>query len=341
MDSMIRKLMAAIAAMLFVAGILAGCAGGIGGGQYKVAMVTDVGGLGDESFNDSAHRGLKDLESKDKMRISVVESKKQEDYEPNLGLLADQKFDVVWAIGFLMTDATNKVAGQKSNVKFGIIDSVVEKPNVASVVFKEEEGSFLMGILAAKATKTNKVGFIGGMDVPIIHKFEAGFRAGVKAVNPNVQVIVVYTGNFHDVASGKEAAITIYGQGADIIFSAAGACGIGAIEAAKEKNLMAIGVDSDQNKLAPNHVISSMMKRVDVAIYEVSKLAKAGNFPGGKVTVLGLKENGVGWSDTTLWAKMPGDTKALAEKWRKAIIDGKANVPSDRQQFNAWQVPQI
>lgn len=335
-----RKWMVMAVAMLVVASILAGC-GGAGGSGYKVAMVTDIGGLGDESFNDAAHAGLKQFEKKEGGKISVVQSKKQEDYEPNLTQLADQKMDVTWAIGFLMGEATQKVAAKKKENKFGIIDMVVELPNVASVVFKEEEGSFLMGVLAAKTTKTKKVGFIGGMDVPIIHKFEAGFKAGVKAIDPSIQVITVYTGKFDDPAKGKADALTIYGQGADVIFSAAGACGIGAIEAAKEKNLFAIGVDSDQNKLAKDHVISSMMKRVDVAIYEISKQAKDGKFPGGKVSVLGLKENGVGWSDTTLWNKMAPDAKATAEKWKKAIVEGKVQVPADRKAFDAWKVPSI
>lgn len=338
-----RNWLATALALLFAASVLAGCGMGASGsgGQFRVAMVTDTGGLGDESFNDSAHRGIKEMEAKQNARIAVVESKKQEDYEPNLGQLADQKFDLVWAIGFLMAEATDKTAERKTDVKFGIIDMVVEKPNVASVVFKEEEGSFLMGVLAAKATKSKKVGFIGGMDVPLIHKFEAGFKAGVKAIDPSIQVITVYTGSFEDVAKGKESAITIYGQGADVIFSAAGACGIGAIEAAQEKNLYAIGVDSDQNHLAPNHVISSMMKRVDVAVYEVSKATKEGNYPGGKVTVLGLKENGVGWSDTTIWNVMAGDAKETAEKWKKSIVDGKVQIPTDRQALDSWQVPKL
>lgn len=304
-------------------------------------MVTDVGGLGDKSFNDSANAGLKKAEAELKAKTAVVESKRQEDYEPNLTTLKDQGFDLVWAIGFLMTDATAKVAAKFPNQKFAIIDSVVEKANnVASVVFKEEEGSFLVGVIAAKASKSNKIGFIGGMDVPIIRKFEAGFRAGVKSVNPNAEVKDIYTGAFDSPAKGKEAALTLYGQGVDVIYSAAGACGIGAIEAAKEKNLYAIGVDSDQNSLAPQHVISSMMKRVDVAVFSVSKAAAENKFAGGGVTVLGLKEGGVGPSATTLWDKAPG-AKELVDKWTKAIVEGKAVIPTDMKAYEAWKVPQI
>jgi len=309
--------------------------------QFKVGMVTDVGGLGDKSFNDSANAGLKRAESELKAKVAVVESKRQEDYEPNLTTLKDQGYDLVWAIGFLMTDSVAKVAAKFPNQKFAIIDSVVDKaPNVANVTFKEEEGSFLVGVIAAKATKVKKVGFVGGMDVALIRKFEAGFRAGVKAVDPTIVVSANYTGAFDSPQKGKESALTLFGQGADVIYAAAGACGTGVIEAAKDKGLYAIGVDSDQNSLAPQNVISSMMKRVDNAVFMVSQQAANGKFAGGSVTVLGLKENGVGPSPTTLWDKAPG-AKELVDKWTAAIVGGKATIPTDIKGFEAWTVPSI
>ncbi|MFZ5815539.1 MAG: BMP family lipoprotein [Bacillota bacterium] len=308
---------------------------------FTVGMATDMGGLNDDSFNAAAYRGLKRAESELKVKINVIESKRQEEYEVNFGTLMDQGSDLIWGIGFLMQEAIAKVAEQNPKQKYAIIDAVAEKPNVASVLFKEEEGSFLMGIMAAKTTKTNKVAFIGGMNIPVIHHFEAGYKAGVKAVNPNIEVITIYSDSFVDPAKGKSDALAAIGRGADVLFHAAGGTGQGVIEAAKEKNLFAIGVDSDQNHLAPDHVISSMMKRVDVAVFDVSKMAMEGKFPGGQTITLGLKENGVGYSDKTLWNKMPADTKALVDKWADAIKSGKVKVPNDMKQFETWTVPTL
>lgn len=308
---------------------------------FRVGMATDLGGLNDDSFNAAAWRGLQKVQSDLKGEVKAIESKRQEDYETNFQALIDLKYDVIWGIGFLMTDAVDKSSKKLPNQKFALIDGVVNNPNVASVVFKEEEGSFLVGMLAAKTTKTKKVGFVGGMDVDVIHHFEAGFKAGVMAADPSVEVISVYSGSFVDPAKGKEVALSMISQGADVIFHASGATGQGVIEAVKEKDKLAIGVDSDQKKLAPNHVLSSMMKRVDVAVFEVSKMAKEGTFPGGKVTVMGLKENGVGYSDTTMWEKAPAGTKDLVDKWAKAIKDGKVNVPNNRDKLKGWKVPSL
>lgn len=342
---MSRKFMAVVAALLTVV-LLVGCGGGASK-QFSVGMVTDVGGLGDQSFNDAAHRGLKQAEADLKAKIAVVESNKLDDYESNLKTLYDQKMSVIWSIGFLLTDATKAAATTYPDGQFAIIDSVVADDagtplkNVASVVFKEHEGSFLVGMLAAKATKTGKIGFVGGMDIPLIRKFEAGFRAGVKAVDPNLTVTDVYTGVFDDVNKGKEAAIALYSQNVDVIYAAAGACGIGVIEAAKEQGKLAIGVDSDQNHLAPDNVLSSMMKRVDVAVFSISKQASEGKFPGGTITALGLKEDGVGYSDTTLWNKLPDGTKDLVDKWRQGIVDGTVVVPETIDDAKAWAPPAI
>lgn len=303
--------------------------------KYKIAMVTDIGGLGDQSFNDAAYRGLQRAGKELGMEIKVVESKKMDDYETNLSNLADQKYDEIWAIGFLMADALKNVSQRYPNVKFGIIDSVVDNPNVMSVVFKEEEGSFLQGVLAGKMTKTNVVGFVGGMEFPLIIKFEAGFRAGVKAVNPKARVLVGYTGKFDDPGKGKELAMTQFSSGADIVYHAAGACGIGVIEAAKEKKLFAIGVDSDQSHLAPGAVISSMLKRVDNGVFMGAKALADGKWKAG-VTVLGLKEQGVG-SGLSIerfpdkGVKIPSAVLKLHNDFEKRIVSGKLVVPDTRE----------
>lgn len=306
-----------------------------------VGMVTDMGGLNDDSFNAAAFRGLTKLETQDKFKKNVVESKRQEDYETNLQTMVDQKNDLIWGIGALMGDAVTKIADKNKNQHFAIIDGVVEKPNVASVVFKEEEGSFLMGIMAAKTTKSKKVGFVGGMDIDVIHHFDAGFKAGVKAIDPTVEVVTVYSGSFTDPSKGKSDTLTMIGKGVDVVFHASGGTGQGVIEAAKEKNIFAIGVDSDQNHLAKDTVISSMMKMVDVAVYDVSKQAAEGTFPGGKVITLGIKENGIGYSSTTLWNKMPEGTKALVDKWSDAIKAGKVTPPRNAEQLKDWKVPTL
>lgn len=352
---MSRNLTIKAASLVMALGILAGCGGAKAPEQapakapenkpaavsFKAGMVSDVGGLNDHSFNEAAYGGLTKLKADGLAgEVKGVESKRQEDYEPNMQNLVDAKFDIVWGIGFLMGDATAAQAKKNPNQKFGLIDSVVEAPNVASITFKEEEGSFLMGVIAAKTTKSKKVGFVGGMDIPVIHHFEAGFKAGVLSIDPTVQVQTVYTGKFDDPAAGKNTALAMINSGADVIFHAAGGTGDGAIEAAKEKKVYAIGVDKDQNSLGKDTVISSMMKRVDEATYMVSKQVKDGQFKAG-VTALGLKENGVGTAPSTRWDLMPADTKALVEKWAEAIKSGKVVVPNDMEKFKTFKAPQL
>jgi basic membrane protein A len=316
---------------------------------FKAGMVSDTGGLKDHSFNESAFNGLQKLKTElgDGAEIKGVESHRQEEYEPNMQTLIDAKFDIVWGIGFLMGDATGAQSQKNPKQKFGLIDSTpsvggkaIDAPNVSSVLFKEEEGSFLMGVIAAKTTKTKKVGFVGGIDIPVIHHFEAGFKAGVLSVDPTVVVKTVYTGSFVDPALGKNTALAMINDGADVIFHAAGGTGDGVIEAAASKKVFAIGVDKDQNGLAPEYVISSMMKRVDQATYMVSKSVKEGNFKAG-VVALGLKEDAVGYAPTTKWEKMPADTKALVDKYAAAIKAGTFVVPNEPALLKDFKAPKL
>lgn len=295
--------------------------------DFKVGMVTDVGGLGDQSFNDAAYKGLKQAEEELGAKITVVESQTMTDYVPNLSSLAEQGYDMVWAIGFLMADALDEVAEMYPDVTFGLIDSVVDHPNVVSVTFKEEEGSYLVGVIAGLMTKADKVGFIGGMELPLIKKFQAGFETGVKAVNPNTRIFVGYTGAFDDPQTGKELALTQFGQGADIIYHASGACGIGVIKAAEEKDLYAIGVDSPQFGLAPDNVLTSMIKRVDVAVFNEVKALNDGNFSPGH-RVYGLAEDGVGYSEHAK-VMVPEYVLEIAEKYKNQIIKGHLEVPAE------------
>jgi basic membrane protein A len=270
-----------------------------------VGLTTSIAGLGDQGFNDLAAAGVKRSEDELGVNGQVVESKAETDYVPNLQGFADEDADLVYAVGFLMQDALKEVATAKNDVNFAIIDAVVDLPNVASVTFREEQGSFLAGAFAAAMTKaakgapfgklkgTMKLGFIGGGDIPLIHKFEEGFVQGAKAVDPTVEVLIAYAGSFTDPAKGKELALSQYNSGADIVYQAAGPTGTGVIEGAKQLDRYVIGVDDDQNRIAPDHVITSMLKKVDVAVYETIKTVVDGTFQGGQ-KVFGIDNGGVG-----------------------------------------------
>src|SRR6056297_282179 len=296
--------------------------------DFKAAMVTDVGGLGDQSFNDSAYRGLKQAEEELGIKITVIESNTMTDYVPNLSSLAEQGYDMVWAVGFLMTDALEEVSQMYPDTKFGLIDSVVEQPNVVSVTFAEHEGSFLAGVATAMKSETGTVGFIGGMETTLIKKFEAGFRAGVKAVEPDMKILIGYTGVFDDPGAGKELALTQFNQGADVIYHASGACGIGVIKAAEEKDLYDIGVDSPQNHLAPDNVLTSMIKRIDVAVFEEVNALYNDNFSTG-VRTYNLKSDGVGLYMPQAEKMLSQETLDKVDMYKNQIINGEISVPDN------------
>jgi basic membrane protein A len=245
--------------------------------QIRIGMVTDVGGVNDQSFNQSAWEGLQKAKKELGIKASYQESKQDADYASNLDTLLDANNDLIWGIGFKMADSILKAAKQNPKQKYAIIDfSFGDKtpPNVIGVMFKAEEGAFVAGYIAAKSSKTNSIGFIGGMSVPIIHAFQYGYKAGAKFANPKITIIEQYSESFTDAAKGKAIANSMIGKKADVIFHAAGAVGDGVIEAVKEKNVMAVGVDRDQNYLAPKNVITSSMKRVDNAIFKVVESLK-------------------------------------------------------------------
>jgi basic membrane protein A len=316
--------------------IATGCshASGTADGKIRIGMVTDVGGLGDRSFNDSAYTGLKAAKDLLGADIQVLQSRSAADYQPNLTVLANKGYDEIFAIGFLMAKDTNEVAGRFPQRHFAIIDAVVDAPNVASVTFKEEEGSFLAGAAAAMVTKTHSVAFLGGIDIPLLRKFEAGFTAGARQIDPNIKVAVKYTGNFDDVAAGKELSGVLFSQGADIIFVAAGKAGLGAIDQVKTRpDSFIIGVDSDQDALAPGKVLTSMVKRVDVAVLRTAREAAAKNPPNGHL-VLGLKDDAVGLTafQFTKSVMTPPRIAKIAQL-KAAIISGKIVAPATREEL--------
>jgi basic membrane protein A len=338
------KLLNVLVVLTLVSLVIAACGGGAAGGgdddTFKAAIVLDTAGLGDQSFNDSANRGLEQAKAELGIETQVYETSQPSDYEPSLAQAPSQGSDITFAIGFLQTDALSNVAPQNPTGKYAIVDSVVEADNVASLLFKEEEGSFLVGAIAGLMTKSNKVGFIGGLEVPLIKKFEAGFRAGVMTVNPDAQVLVTYAGDFGDPGKGKEIALSQYADGADIIYHASGGTGLGLFQAAQEKGAgyWAIGVDSDQYNLAPENTLTSMMKQVDIAVFETIKAAKDGTFKGGTV-VFGLKEGGVGLSPTTN-KNTPQEVIDRANELGKMIIDGEIVVPATEEQLADFTPPQ-
>lgn len=312
--------------------------------KYKVGVVYDVGGRGDLSFNDMAAAGL---DRGAKVFAGKVETR---DLEPTAGgenreellrLLAGEKFDLIFGVGFLFTDSVTRVAKDFRSVKFAIIDGFIpDQPNVVSLLFKEHEGSFLVGAAAALKSKTGKVGFVGGMKIPLIEKFEAGFIAGAKYVKPKIEVFSEYAGTtgeaFRDPVKGKELALAEYDRGADIIYHASGGTGIGVFEAAVVKKRMAIGVDADQSLTVKtdqrSRILTSMVKRVDVAVYETIKAALNGKYKAG-VQSFGLKENGVGYAVNQYNKAMIADIVPRLEALKKAIIAGKIVVPDDKKKL--------
>ncbi|MEK4361326.1 BMP family ABC transporter substrate-binding protein [Paenibacillus sp. FSL M8-0212] len=344
-----KMLSLSLVMLLAVSVMLAGCgskpkeetnAGGDTGGtsteaksDLKIGMVTDVGGVNDKSFNQSAWEALQATETETGTAVKYLQSKSDEEYIPNLNEFVKGGYDLTWGIGFQLADAIKTVAEQNPDAKLAIIDSVVDAPNVKSVTFAEEEGSYLVGVVAGLTTKSNKIGFVGGMESPLIKKFEVGFREGVKAVNPDAQFISNYTGAFDKPDLGKAAAATLYNEGVDIIFHASGATGNGVFNEASARkkqgqDVWVIGVDKDQSlEFGDEITLTSMIKKVDEAVKRVNKEVVDGTFAGGSEN-LTLKENGVGIADTST-ANVSAETLAKVEEYKEKIISGEIKVPTE------------
>jgi basic membrane protein A len=321
--------------------------GGAGDSDVRAAMVTDVGGLGDNSFNDSANAGLEMAVSDLGAEKNVLESGAPTDYVNNLTQLAQNGFSPIFAVGFLMTDALTEIAPQYPDQSFAIVDSVVEQPNVASLTFREEQGSYLAGVVAGLMTQedteyTNPddqiVGFLGGQESPLIQKFEAGYVAGVESVCPDCEILSEYAGTtpdaFNDPAAGQEISLRMNDDGADIVYHASGGTGAGMFDAATERQFFGIGVDSDQAALFPDApVLTSMLKRVDNAVFQTVEAFANGEFPGGEVQTFGLEEEGVGLAEFGEFdGDVPQEVKDAVEQARTDIIDGTVEVPTEMTQ---------
>ena len=303
---------------------------------YKVGLVFDVGGRGDKSFNDAAYRGLERAKKELKVATDYIEPSDAADRENALRQFASGDSDLIIGIGFIFTDDINPLAKAFPKKPFAGVDYALtpgKKPpaNVAALKFREQESSFLGGVIAALASKSGVIGFVGGMDTPLIHKFEAGFKAGAAWANPKTKVLSAYAGvtpeAFKDPSKGKELALSQIGQGADVIYHASGSTGLGVFEAARDKHILAIGVDSDQYKDAPGYVLTSITKQVDQAVFDAVKSAKNGK-PLKGVLEFGLKEKGVDYVyDEHNKALIPDAARKKAEQARKLIIAGKIKVP--------------
>jgi basic membrane protein A len=289
---MTRSLLAALAASVFAAGTAMAA-------EFTPAVIFDMGGKFDKSFNEAAYNGAERFKEEAGIEYLEFEVTNESQRDQALRRMARRGANVVVAVGFSFATPLEEIAKEFPDTKFVIIDSVVEQPNVQSVVFKEHEGSFLVGMAAALASKTGKVGFVGGMDIPLIRNFAHGYEQGVKHVNPDAEVFVNMTGTtpaaWNDPAKGAELAQSQFDRGADVVYAAAGGTGLGVLQAAADTGKFSIGVDSNQNYLHPGSVLTSMLKRVDVAVYNAFKDAMEGDLQAGMQN-LGLAEDGVGYA---------------------------------------------
>ncbi|ETI60648.1 BMP family lipoprotein [Marinomonas profundimaris] len=294
------------------------------------AVVYDQAGKFDKSFNEGVYNGVKKYTTDSGVQVREFEPKNEAQVEQGLRRLAKRGYSPIVTVGFNMTSAVEKVAKDFPKINFTLIDGVIDLPNVQSVVFKEHEGSFLVGALAAMASKTDTVGFIGGMDIPLIRKFGCGYEQGVKYASSSATVLQNMTGStgaaFNDPTKGSELAKSQFSKGADVVFAAAGGTGMGVYQAAKDEGKLAIGVDSNQNHIQPGTMLTSMVKRVDQAAYNTYKDAAAGTWKSGLV-VLGLAQGGVDWAlDDNNAGLITADMKAKIKDIRAKIISGDIKV---------------
>jgi basic membrane protein A len=302
--------------------------------EFRVGLVLDKGGRDDKSFNAAAYKGL--MEAKEKLKLSdksvkYVEATDDNAFDTLLRSFAQKKYDLIISIGISQVDPLKKVAAKYPDRHFAIVDGEVKEPNVKSLLFEEHEGSYIVGAIAAMTSKTGKVGFIGGMDIPLIRRFETGYAAGAKAINPKIKIVTNYVGVTADAwnnpAKAKELAVSQYGSGVDIIFSAAGASGSGLFDAAEEKKKLAIGVDSNQNWVKPGYVLTSMVKRVDEAVFNTIKEAHEGKFTAGTQR-FGFANKGVDYTlDSHNEKVLTPAVRKRAEELKEKIMSGKIVVP--------------
>ena len=341
----LKKIVSLATSVVLSTSLLVGCSGknkGNGGNvsnekaTLKIGMITDVAGVNDQSFNQSAWEGLQKSKEELGVEVTYLESKQDSDYAANIETFVDEGVDLILGVGAKLAPAIEEGAGLYPDQKFVIVDEELPSDikNVKSILFNSQEAAYLVGLIAGKMTETNNVGFIGGMDISPINTYKYGYMAGVKAANPDCEVVVRCANSFNDAALGKSIANQMHKDGVDVIYTAAGAAGTGAIEAAKENGKYAIGVDRDQSDLAPEHVLTSAIKRVDAGVFETVKSYINGTFEGGTTTTYGLEENAVGVPDTTknLVSQKILD---LVEETITKLKNKEITVPKNKEEYNA------
>lgn len=307
--------------------------------DFKPAVIYDMGGKFDKSFNEGVWNGIKRFQDETGVEVMEFEVTNETQREQAMQRMISRGATVVLGVGFAQADAINKVAAENPDKKFSIIDvSWLDQPNLRQYAFKEQEGSYIVGMAAAMASKSGKIGFVGGMDIPLIRAFACGYVQGAKSVNADIEVIENMTGTtpaaWNDPGKGAELTQSQIDRGADVIYQAAGGTGIGVIRAAADAGKLAIGVDSNQNHLAPGSVLTSMLKRVDVAAYQTMKDAMSGNFDTG-LRNLGLAEEGVDWAlDENNEKLITAEMKSAVDSARADIISGKISVHDYRADNN-------
>nr|WP_157505565.1 BMP family ABC transporter substrate-binding protein [Geminicoccus roseus] len=297
--------------------------------DFQPALIFDMGGKFDKSFNEAAYNGAEKFKAETGIGYLEFEVTNESQRDQALERMA-RRADIVVVVGFAFGTSLETLSERYPDAKFTIIDASVDKPNVQSILFKEHEGSYLVGMAAALKSQTGKIGFVGGMDIPLIHNFEYGYEQGAKAANPDIKLTSNYVGTtpaaWSDSTRAKELAFSHYDSGADVVYAAAGAAGLGVLEASKDKDEFSIGVDSNQNHLYPGHVLTSMLKRVDVAVYEAFKAAQDNSWQPGMLN-LGLKEDGVDYAlDENNREVLTPEIVAKLDEAKAKIIAGEIEV---------------
>ncbi|MGH2994863.1 MAG: BMP family lipoprotein [Gaiellaceae bacterium] len=292
----------------------------------QVGLVTDIGGLNDRGFNSLANQGLEDAKSQLGVEGRVLESKSDADYIPNLSELGEGGFDLIISVGFLMTDATAQAAPEFADAKFAIVDSAFDPaiPNAQGLLFKEQETGCLVGVVGALMSESGTISTVGGQKIPPVDRFIAGYQACAKEVRPDIQLLNAYSQEFVDQAPCKEIALDQISKGSDVVFQVAGGCGLGALDAAKHEGVWGIGVDADQAFLG-DHILTSALKRVDVAVFKTIEAVQNGTFAGAGVTSFGLAEEGVGLGKVS--PEVPQEILDQVEAIQQRILSGELQLP--------------
>ena len=327
-----RKYLALLLAAMMVLALAAGCGnnaneGGNSGKTFKIGMVTDVGGVNDKSFNQTSWEGLQALQASDsRFQVQYLESKTDADYQGNIETFMEDGYDLIICVGYMLADATREAAEANPDQLFAIIDDAsIDLPNVACLMFAQEQASYLVGLVAGAVTESKTVGYVQGMVSDSMNLFGIGYITGVLESCPEATVLQYNANNFGDIAGGSTAAKDLITKGADVIYHAAGGTGIGVINACDEEGIWAIGVDTDQSTLAPEHVLTSAMKRVDVASQDIAKAVAEGNFTAG-IHMYDLSNGGVDLAPTR--DHIPADVLETVEAAKAAIIAGEKSVPT-------------